>query len=234
MKPLPDHQPTRFFLRDGKTCDLHKPDKAVFAQLDVGLTLATINRWGGHTRHRYSVAEHSLLVAALVPDRLRHAALVHDAGEAITGDISRPIRAAFPALDNLCDEWQDAADEFYGVANITALDVIRLHLADDAAAAIEARDLLGHIPDQFHREQLPSPFPNMEPLFGLSNNTSQWAQIWDDCLSHDNDQFKLQPYLDFVDSRTQYHPFLIGPPFITRLENIRRNLDQAFDRHKAT
>jgi hypothetical protein len=235
MKPLPDHLPPRFFLRDGNTCDLHKPDKAVFANLDVGLTLATLNRWGGNTRQRYSVAEHSLLVAALVPDHLRQAALVHDAGEAITGDLCRPIRAVSPAVDHLCNAWQDAANKFYAVNHITALDIMRLKLADDAATAIEARDLLGQKPDQIRLAQLPdiTNFPDMHQLFGLSDNTSVWAGLWDRCLWNDNNESNLQQYLGFVNEQSQ-RKRVINPPIITRIEDIRQKLDQAFDRHKAT
>jgi hypothetical protein len=232
MKPLPDHLPPRFFLRDGNTCNLHKPDKAVFANLDVGLTLATLNRWGGNTRQRYSVAEHSLLVAALVPDHLRQAALVHDAGEAITGDLCRPLRAAFPALDDLCDEWQDAANKFYAVNHVTALDLLRLKVADDAATAIEARDLLGQKPDQIRLAELPdiTNFPDMHELFGLSDNTNVWARLWHRCLCNDNNESTLQQYLDFVDAQSLWNP-VRHPPIITRIEDIRQKLDQAFDRH---
>ena len=171
----------------------------------------------------------------LIPNHLKKAALVHDAGEAITGDICRPLRAAFPALDNLCDEWQHAADAFYKVDHVTALDGMRLELADDLATAIEARDLLGQTPDKITLAQLPDIYgiPHMQNLIGLCESTTEWKVIWDRCLWNDDDKFKLQPYLDFIETKTRVglaHTLSI----ISCFEAMRTHLDQVFDNYKGT
>ncbi len=64
---------------------------------EVAHALAQINRFTGHALRPYSVAEHSLLVADLA--RINHAspsaqlaALLHDAHEAFTGDVSSPVK----------------------------------------------------------------------------------------------------------------------------------------------
>lgn len=59
---------------------------------DIGKALANISRWGGQTRHYYSVAEHSIRVAMLVEPHHRLQALLHDAAEAYLGDIPTPIK----------------------------------------------------------------------------------------------------------------------------------------------
>lgn len=76
---------------------------------DIALALARQPRYVGHTFQTYSVAEHSFWVARLVerwatqpevamgkPPRrgLVLAALLHDASEAYTGDVSRPLKQA--------------------------------------------------------------------------------------------------------------------------------------------
>jgi len=71
---------------------------------DVAHGLATKCRWAGHTRTYYSVAEHSLRVATLVPEYskapldggTRLQALLHDAAEAYLGDVPAPLKRRLP------------------------------------------------------------------------------------------------------------------------------------------
>lgn len=62
--------------------------------VDFGRSLAGTNRAGG--RFYWSVAQHSLLVAHLLPPNLRLEGLLHDAHEAITGDIPTPFARWLP------------------------------------------------------------------------------------------------------------------------------------------
>lgn len=64
---------------------------------EVAHSLAQINRFTGHAVRPYSVAEHSLLVADLArlegaSTSAQLAALLHDAHEAFTGDVSTPVK----------------------------------------------------------------------------------------------------------------------------------------------
>lgn len=61
--------------------------------LQIAKSLSRQCRYNGHGSKFYSVAEHSLLLSMCVPRDLRVAALLHDAGEAITGDITCPMQA---------------------------------------------------------------------------------------------------------------------------------------------
>ena len=73
---------------------------------DIAVALAHQGRYNGHTRHFYSVAQHSCELAAYFKKRgeigLARFALMHDATEAYVGDIIRPLKpylANFGAIE---------------------------------------------------------------------------------------------------------------------------------------
>lgn len=74
--------------------------------LDIAVSLSRQCRFNGHCRFFYSVAQHSVLCShAPLPvgagedsAAARMALLLHDAGEAYLGDITRPIKHLCPAL----------------------------------------------------------------------------------------------------------------------------------------
>ncbi len=81
-----------------------------FDILDIAHALARQCRYNGHVEHFYSVARHSVLVSeALAGTGFELAGLLHDAAEAYTGDLVRPLKAsaelaAFKAVDLRLDE----------------------------------------------------------------------------------------------------------------------------------
>lgn len=80
--------------QSGKYIDLLSPQPEQFEIEDIAHSLAHQCRFNGHSRLFYSVAEHSVFVAGLVSEEHRLAALLHDAAEAITGDIVYPLKQA--------------------------------------------------------------------------------------------------------------------------------------------
>lgn len=107
--------------------------------------LGRINRWCGNTRRPYSVAEHSLRVAAIVPNDLRLAALIHDAAEAFIGDVPALIRRAgcgvFDNYDSKISAWL-----FNSCGILHQISAEDVWAADRVLAATEFRDLCGGDP----------------------------------------------------------------------------------------
>ena len=83
----------------------------------IASSLAHINRFTGHAGP-YSVAQHCVLASMFIDDdTLRLSALLHDAPEAIYGDISSPLKRLLGggALERLENHYHDAVDTAYGV-----------------------------------------------------------------------------------------------------------------------
>ena len=63
---------------------------------DIAHHLSLVCRFGGAVRTHYSVAQHSLIVADILPPRLKLRGLLHDATEAYVGDMVRPLKRFMP------------------------------------------------------------------------------------------------------------------------------------------
>lgn len=65
---------------------------------DIAHELAYICRFNGGVEHHYSVAQHSIELAEMVPARLKKAAMLHDAAECLTGDLLPFWKTMFPEI----------------------------------------------------------------------------------------------------------------------------------------
>ncbi|WP_049973732.1 hypothetical protein [Azospirillum sp. B4] len=137
-------------LSDGRSFPLLRPTAADIPGIQVlADALAKINRFSGGAATTWSVAEHSLLVADLLPRRLRLYGLLHDAHEAIVGDITTPVKAALELLasrpglvQRLVAPIDDAIHLAFGLPwPLPLADRALVDRADARALATEWRDL---------------------------------------------------------------------------------------------
>lgn len=123
----------------GKRFDLLAPRAELISTIDIAHALSHVARFNGHTRHHYSVAQHSLLVASIVPADLQLTALLHDATEAYIGDMVRPLKALLPEYSEIEHGiWLAICDRF----NLDPTLPTCIHEADMIALATERRDLM--------------------------------------------------------------------------------------------
>ncbi len=76
----------------GIAFDLLNPQPEMIRIEDIVHSLALINRFNGAAIFPYSVAQHSLYVARLLPSPLKLHGLLHDAAEAYVGDMVSPLK----------------------------------------------------------------------------------------------------------------------------------------------
>src|SRR5471032_2608075 len=108
---------------------------------DIAHGLAYQCRFNGQTQAFYSIAQHSLIVAGLVPPRLKLAALLHDAAEAYLGDMVKPLKVLLPEFAALEDKVSAIIAATYG---LDFSDYAPIKRADLIALATEKRDLMPH------------------------------------------------------------------------------------------
>lgn len=114
--------------------------------LDIAAGLARECRYGGQLRGFYSVAEHSVLVADVLPDELKLQGLLHDAPEAWLRDMVRPAKVLLPQYSELEDKaWAAVAARFGLPAELDP----RVKQADDAVLLAEKAQLFPHERDEW-------------------------------------------------------------------------------------
>lgn len=105
---------------------------------DITHCLARLCRWGGDTDGFYSVAQHSVLVASILPRHLQVAGLLHDATEAYISDIPKPAKRSLPEYD-LAEE--RLAQVIFQHFRVPFENLGKVKEADLIVLAAEARDL---------------------------------------------------------------------------------------------
>jgi hypothetical protein len=142
---------TMVILRSGTYVDLADPDCSDVTLRDVAWSLAHINRFSG-AAGTYSVAQHSVLVCRALRDwghgaLVQRCGLMHDAHEALIGDIGSPLKRLiglnaefdFSNLANEVPVWEAIAGRFRLPKRLPGA----VKKADLCVLATEARDLFG-------------------------------------------------------------------------------------------
>lgn len=147
----------------GIAYDLQNPDPNSINIQDVAHALSQINRFTGHTREPYSVAQHSVLVAGILQEQgestgVIRAGLLHDAHEAYIGDMSSPVKSELGQMSR--DTPWGELEERHARAMQTRFWFVpcqKVKRADLIALVTEARDFLGPAPKPWGMNAEPLP-----------------------------------------------------------------------------
>jgi uncharacterized protein len=138
----------------GRRLDLLDPSPLDVEIADIAHGLARVARWNGQTSgaHIFSVAQHTLLVETImrahdpeIDDRLRLAALLHDAPEYVIGDMISPFKAALgDGYKSIEKRLLAAIHVRFSLPPVLAPEVEKqIKAADRGAAYLEATLLAG-------------------------------------------------------------------------------------------
>jgi 5'-deoxynucleotidase YfbR-like HD superfamily hydrolase len=139
------------------------PDNRIDIE-EIAQALANLCRYNGHTQYFYSVAQHSLHVCDILmgqPELRQHAfaGLMHDAAEALIGDIVKPLKRLLPDYQRIERDVEAAVFDRFGLP--AQLDPC-VKRADMVMLRTELRDFMGVTDEQAHRAwALPA---DVEPL----------------------------------------------------------------------
>lgn len=153
---------------------------------DIAHHLALINRFTGATTRPYSVAEHSLLCADIAlrdghPLSAQMAALMHDAHEAYTTDLSSPAKVAVngysmgaggvAAWGLFEDAHANAVRRHFNLTSAFSAHKRLIRKIDLQALATERRDLTGW------RAMQNAPWPILGDFTDTPVNGVQWLRL---------------------------------------------------------
>ncbi len=97
----------------GKEVWLPECDPDAICIEDIAHALANVCRFAGHINYFYSVAEHSICVAHILPKEHQLQGLLHDATEAYLCDIPTPFKRMLPQYEELENRlWSVIAKKF--------------------------------------------------------------------------------------------------------------------------
>ena len=128
-----------------QTFDYTSPHEHTPNIQDAVRAISNICRFGGHTQSFYSVAQHSVLVSVLCPNRPWDA-LAHDLAEAYYGDFPSPLKNLIRDTCPLLAARLRTIDTLVEEAFLFNPDQELVKKADTLALAMERRDLLPSCP----------------------------------------------------------------------------------------
>ena len=107
---------------------------------DIAHSLAGLNRYTGHLKDFYSVAQHSVLVSKACNPEDAFKGLLHDASEAYCNDLSRPFKRS-PGMEVYKIYENMSYDAICRHFNISSIEPESVKKADMVLLATEKRDL---------------------------------------------------------------------------------------------
>lgn len=123
----------------GRLVDLAKFAVEDVRIADIAHALSIINRFTGHSKVPYSVAQHSVMVSRICEPEYALWGLLHDASEAYLGDMATPLKTLLPQYRELEEHVQKTIALAFGLA-WPMPSVVKI--ADLRALMGEKRDLV--------------------------------------------------------------------------------------------
>jgi len=118
-----------------------RPDEVCIE--DIAHALSLLCRYGGHCKHFYSVAQHSIYVSDLCLNRNKLWGLLHDATEAYLVDLPRPIKWHLPEYRAIEERLQIVIAEKFDLCLTMPIEVKRI---DNAILACERDQIMAKPP----------------------------------------------------------------------------------------
>jgi len=166
----------------GRAIDIQRITPDDICILDIAHSLSNLCRFAGHTREYYSVAQHSVRVALVLPPELRLAGLLHDATEAYVVDLPRPVKRLLPGYKRIeANVWEAISFRF----GITGFAHPLIKEADDRALRTEWEELMRHpLPSELKGFPRLPPEAPLAPKEAYNLFMSTYAQLLDTTLTH--------------------------------------------------
>ena len=148
----------------GKKFHFLNPQPEEISIVDIAHHLSMLCRFTGACKRFFSVAEHSIRVSWILPDKLQLVGLLHDAAEAYINDISRPVK-----YTHKLEETETIISKVIGGKYGVNLKDPLIKEADNILIATEARDLMANM-DSW--SELPEPLPGI--ITPWDSITAKW------------------------------------------------------------
>lgn len=149
-------------LGSGTYFDFEDPESSEITLEDVAYGLAFAARCAGQCVSRrtgkrvfYSVAEHCIRMSHAVSVDIALQALWHEAGEAVCGDMTAPLKSLNPSYKAIEKRCEAAIQKRFG---ITITDPVAIKEADVRMLATERRDLMPWNGERWTAEEKAQPF----------------------------------------------------------------------------
>lgn len=143
MPPTLRMEPT-IQLQSGAWFDFLDPLSTPVSPEDIAAGLAKQSRYTGHTLGfvPYTIAQHCCIASDIAPPHLKFEALMHDAPEAVLGDIATPLKQLLVDYKVIEDMVSEAFAEWFNVSPKTLPEV---KVIDIRMACTEKRDLMADV-----------------------------------------------------------------------------------------
>lgn len=133
----------------GQYFNFLEPDPTLISIKDVSIGLSNTCRFGGQCKRFYSVAEHCVLMSHIVHQKFALIALMHDAAEAFTGDIPKPLKQLLPDFAIIEDRVEVAISDAFDVPAKLPPEV---KLADRQMLCAEQMQVMGNSDEWVHTQ----------------------------------------------------------------------------------